>query len=270
MRLSTGLRRFVSFYATCGVISIWRSSANRLGAAQRGATQLLDQANRALDLSQTCYKLGLGSIVELSQPQLQQTQAAIGNTQAGYEYRLSLAVLYYQTGGAIVTAIPRLLRLLRLRPGSKLTPFPVNPCPLYDDRFSTSLDAGFSLQIESDTLRVRIVFDYTYPDENMLGPDDSKGGSPQTFAQLPGLKYDAESHTIVYEADGKQSTCAQVEERTGIFGSTKSRTPALARLQPGIQTTLKTTDGKSAVGARLTHILKSAEGGQHAKSQNTG
>ena len=58
--------------------------------------QLLQQANLALDLSQTRYKLGLASIVELSQAQLQQTQAQIGNTQANYEYRLALAVLNFQ------------------------------------------------------------------------------------------------------------------------------------------------------------------------------
>jgi outer membrane protein len=60
--------------------------------------QLLNQANLALDLSQTRYNLGLGSIVELSQAQLQQTQAEIGNAQAGYEYRLALSTLGYQTG----------------------------------------------------------------------------------------------------------------------------------------------------------------------------
>jgi outer membrane protein len=48
-------------------------------------------------LAQTRYNLGLGSIVELSQAQLQQTQAEISNTQAGYEYRLALAVLRFQT-----------------------------------------------------------------------------------------------------------------------------------------------------------------------------
>jgi hypothetical protein len=37
--------------------------------------------------------------VELSQAQLQQTQAEIGSAQAGYEYRLALAVLRYQTSG---------------------------------------------------------------------------------------------------------------------------------------------------------------------------
>jgi outer membrane protein len=61
--------------------------------------QLLDQAKLALDLAQTRYSLGLSSIVELSQAQLQQTQAQISNAQAGYDYRLSLAVLRYQTTG---------------------------------------------------------------------------------------------------------------------------------------------------------------------------
>ena len=61
--------------------------------------QLLQQANLALDLAQSRYNLGLGSIVELSQAQLQQTQAQISYAQAGYDYRLSLAVLTYETTG---------------------------------------------------------------------------------------------------------------------------------------------------------------------------
>ena len=61
--------------------------------------QLLDQANLALQLAQTRYKLGLSSIVELSQAELQQTQAEIGSAQANYDYQLSLAVLRYQTTG---------------------------------------------------------------------------------------------------------------------------------------------------------------------------
>ena len=61
--------------------------------------QLLSQANQAFDLAQTRYKLGLSSIVELSQAQLQQTQAEIGSAQAEYEYRLTLSVLRYQTSG---------------------------------------------------------------------------------------------------------------------------------------------------------------------------
>ncbi len=61
--------------------------------------QLLAQANLALNLAQSRYNLGLASIVELSQAQLQQTQAEIANAQAGYDYRLSLAVLTYETTG---------------------------------------------------------------------------------------------------------------------------------------------------------------------------
>lgn len=61
--------------------------------------QLLQQSQLALSLAQSRYKLGLGSIVELSQAQLQQTQAEISNAQAGYDYRLSLAVLTYETTG---------------------------------------------------------------------------------------------------------------------------------------------------------------------------
>jgi outer membrane protein len=60
--------------------------------------QLLSQANLALDLAQTRYRLGLSSIVELSQAQLQQTQAEIANAQAESEYRLALSSLRYQTG----------------------------------------------------------------------------------------------------------------------------------------------------------------------------
>jgi outer membrane protein len=67
----------------------------RLGVSQ----QLLDQSNLALDLAGTRYKLGLSSIVELSQAQLQQTQAEIGNAQASYDYRLALAVLRFQISG---------------------------------------------------------------------------------------------------------------------------------------------------------------------------
>jgi outer membrane protein len=61
--------------------------------------QLLQQANLALGLAQSRYKLGLGSIVELSQAQLQQTQAEISYAQADYDYRLSLAVLAYESTG---------------------------------------------------------------------------------------------------------------------------------------------------------------------------
>ncbi|HUK47315.1 MAG TPA: TolC family protein, partial [Terriglobales bacterium] len=61
--------------------------------------QLLQQANLGLNLAQTRYKMGLGSIVELSQAQLQQTQAQITYVQAGYDYQLTLATLTFETKG---------------------------------------------------------------------------------------------------------------------------------------------------------------------------
>jgi outer membrane protein len=61
-------------------------------------SELLREANLALQLAQTRYHLGLSSIVELSQAQFQQTDAAIGNTDAQYQYRLALATLNYQIG----------------------------------------------------------------------------------------------------------------------------------------------------------------------------
>jgi len=60
--------------------------------------ELLKDANLALSLAETRYQLGLSSIVELSQAQFQQTEAAIGSTGARYQYRLALATLNYQTG----------------------------------------------------------------------------------------------------------------------------------------------------------------------------
>jgi outer membrane protein len=60
--------------------------------------ELLKQANLALSLAQTRYQLGLSSIVELSQAQYQQTDAAIGYTNSQYQYHLALATIAYQTG----------------------------------------------------------------------------------------------------------------------------------------------------------------------------
>jgi outer membrane protein len=49
----------------------------------------------ALDLSQARYNLGLASIVELTQAELQQTQADIEDTDARYGFRVTQIVLDY-------------------------------------------------------------------------------------------------------------------------------------------------------------------------------
>ncbi len=60
--------------------------------------QLLAESNTALDLASTRYKYGLSSIVELSQAQLQQTEAAISNARARAEYNLMISALNFQIG----------------------------------------------------------------------------------------------------------------------------------------------------------------------------
>jgi len=60
--------------------------------------QMLDQSRQALDLAQTRYELGLSSIVELSQAQLNETAAEIASATAKYDYQLQRSVLDYQIG----------------------------------------------------------------------------------------------------------------------------------------------------------------------------
>jgi outer membrane protein len=62
------------------------------------ADQFRKQTAQALALAQTRYKLGLSSIVELSQAQLQSTQAAVAAVNARYDYLLALRSLDYARG----------------------------------------------------------------------------------------------------------------------------------------------------------------------------
>ena len=61
-------------------------------------SQLVQEANTALDLAKTRYDLGLSSIVELSQAELQQTEAAISNANARSQYNFAIATINFQTG----------------------------------------------------------------------------------------------------------------------------------------------------------------------------
>jgi outer membrane protein len=51
-----------------------------------------------LDLAQGRYRLGLASIVEVTQAQLNLTQAQIENVTARYDYHSAFAELQYTTG----------------------------------------------------------------------------------------------------------------------------------------------------------------------------
>jgi outer membrane protein len=70
------------------------SGYQRLAVVQ----QLVDQATQALNLAQARYQLGLSSIVELTQAQLNLTQAQIEQVNAIYDYQTQLSGLNYQIG----------------------------------------------------------------------------------------------------------------------------------------------------------------------------
>jgi len=62
------------------------------------AAQYVQQAAQALDLAQGRYDLGLSSIVELTQAQLNVTRAEIENVGAKYDYQLQYSLLQYSIG----------------------------------------------------------------------------------------------------------------------------------------------------------------------------
>jgi len=68
-----------------------RRAFERLSVTQ----QLREQASLSLNLAQARYNLGLGSIVEFTQAELQKTEADIQDTDAKYQYRLTQIVLAF-------------------------------------------------------------------------------------------------------------------------------------------------------------------------------
>lgn len=76
------------------------SWASAMDAFQRidVTAQFLREAALAMELAQGRYNLGLASIVELTQAQLNQTQAEIENLNAKYDYQIQNAVLQYTIG----------------------------------------------------------------------------------------------------------------------------------------------------------------------------
>jgi outer membrane protein len=60
--------------------------------------ELLKNANDALALTQARFKNGLSSVVDLSQAELNQTQAQIGDANARYDYQIKHSALNFQLG----------------------------------------------------------------------------------------------------------------------------------------------------------------------------
>lgn len=75
----------------------WASAMNAFQRIDVTA-QFLRQATLALDLAQGRYNLGLASIIELTQAQLNVTQAEIENISAKYDYQTQNAALQYSAG----------------------------------------------------------------------------------------------------------------------------------------------------------------------------
>jgi outer membrane protein len=71
-----------------------QTAFRRIGVAET----FQNQTTQALSLAQTRYKLGLNSIVELSQAQLQSTQATVEAVNARFDYLLALRSLDYARG----------------------------------------------------------------------------------------------------------------------------------------------------------------------------
>ena len=95
--------RSSNIFAICRTASLAtcaKPGSTRIPAYQRLALtdQLLNQANQALNLAQARYKLGLSSIIELSQSQLNATEAEIAQASAKYDYAAELSALNFQIG----------------------------------------------------------------------------------------------------------------------------------------------------------------------------
>jgi outer membrane protein len=71
-----------------------QTAFRRIGVAE----EFQNQTTQALNLAKTRYKLGLSSIVELSQAQLQSTQATVDAVNARFDYLLALRSLDYARG----------------------------------------------------------------------------------------------------------------------------------------------------------------------------
>jgi hypothetical protein len=77
----------------------------------------------------------------------------------------------------------------------------------------------FRFDVNKETGRARIVVNYIYDDYWTYEKDDDNGGPRPTIVQIPGLKYLPQAHMVVYDADGKRTVCADVQERKGRLGA---------------------------------------------------
>jgi hypothetical protein len=78
--------------------------------------------------------------------------------------------------------------------------------------------SSYHFELEPETCRARVVVEYTYPDQMIYGGGDPLRGPQPSFAQIPGLKFDAAAHAVIFDGDGTKVGCANVTEYGGLFG----------------------------------------------------
>src|ERR1700728_98618 len=78
--------------------------------------------------------------------------------------------------------------------------------------------SSYHFEVEPETGRARVVVEYTYPDQMIYGGDDPLRGPQSSFSQIPGLKYDAAAHAVIFKGDGTKAVCANVTEHQSLFG----------------------------------------------------
>jgi hypothetical protein len=83
---------------------------------------------------------------------------------------------------------------------------------------------SYDFEVQPETGRARVVIWYTYPNQPTYGLDGGPGPEP-TKAQIPGLRYDQATQSVVYEQDGKRTVCAQVREEQTLFWKTLRAEP---------------------------------------------
>lgn len=76
--------------------------------------------------------------------------------------------------------------------------------------------SSYYFEVNEETVRARVVVDYTYRNQMVVAGEDAHGPDP-TYAQIPGLIYDPAAHAVLYEGDGQKIVCAVVQERRSRF-----------------------------------------------------
>ena len=101
----------------------------------------------------------------------------------------------------------------------KVDTVPADYAPINAPTFRESVSvSGYHFEVNEETVRARLVVDYTYPDQMTFGPDDDAGGPRPTVVQLPELTYDPAAHAVVYDSNGTKVVCATVHVGRSPFG----------------------------------------------------